>query len=60
MSMADEEKDYPGRVAYKKSGYSIRLAFKTAFETVHHGMTFESRQNQSERKRQDITYMKIR
>ena len=54
--MSDEEKDYPGRVAYEKSGESIRLAFKTTFETVHHGMTFESRKKsiREEKARHDM------
>ena len=58
--MEDKEKDYHGRVVHKKSGESIRLAFKTSFETVNHGMTFESRKNKSESKRQDMTYIKRR
>ena len=36
LGLADEEKYYPGRVAYDKAGESIRLVFKTAFETVNH------------------------
>ena len=61
LVMEDKEKDYHGRVVHKKSGESIRLEFKTSFETVNHGMTFESRKKsiREEKARHDIYENKV-